>query len=247
MNSMVSRAAPLATVVLVAGLLAGCSTGGQSGNASPDPAAALAAAPKFVSCLNTAGQNARIGKSGMVEVHQPDSTRNDSTTPPAPGDLPKMGGGGTGMVSTGPDGTWLAGSTADAYPTDGGMRAAWTGCEKKVPDFKQPEPKLPNGGQMPDHGAIVKASLAFAKCARGQGYADFADPGQDGSLVFPSGMTEDQFRSLLTACYDKKTTMPVLVSAQSSASFTFDWQTIVMQITGGLVASQATMSGGSGK
>jgi len=131
------------------------------------------------------------------------------------------------------DGAWMAANSADAYPEEGGMREAWAGCETEIPEFEQPEFDMSQTeGTQISREDVIEASLAFAECARGEGYADFPDPDDNGMLDFPTGMTEDGFRSLLEACVDPDSGFGVPVSQESAESFDFDWITVMQEVTG---------------
>jgi hypothetical protein len=185
-----------ATLAAMMAVLAGCSllNTPQPTNTS---AANDAAAAKFVACLIAEGQTAKILTGGMVGMKLPDRVQDDGLT-----DAGSKGSHPQGMtrVVKDDDGEWQASTTAEGYPEDGGMRDAWATCAVKVPTFKQPEPD-PNGNSV-SHAYQVKAALAFAKCARENGFADFPDPNDDGEMNLPSGITEDGFRSLLEDCFD---------------------------------------------
>jgi hypothetical protein len=240
-------------LALAAFVLAGCTS------APPDPngaAANDAEAAKFVACLTAQGQTAKILDSGQVGLLLPDGVGLGSGPGKGPTTSEGSGGGGdsgpsTIMVMQDADGSWMAANSADGYPTEGGMSDAWTACETEVPDFVQPEPKIDGADiRTVTKDDIVKASLAFAKGARDNSYADFADPDSDGMLSFPLGMTEDEFRSLLEACHESLGDVGLPISPTSADSFDFDWMSIVQQfgdgknmISGGSVSGPGPDSG----
>jgi hypothetical protein len=189
-----------ATLTAMVAVLAGCSL---LNTPKPTNTAAAndAAASKFVACLIAEGQTAKILKGGMVGILLPDGALDDG---PTDGGSQGTDGGDAplGMTSVikDDDGEWQASSDAAGYPEDGGMRDAWTACAVEVPDFKQPDPAT--NGDAPSSADQMKAALAFAKCARENGFADFPDPTDDGSMNLPSDITEDGFRGLLEDCFD---------------------------------------------
>ncbi|MFF3026282.1 hypothetical protein [Microbacterium sp. NPDC057944] len=222
-------------------VLAACAApeGQGKGDAANDAAAA-----RFVTCLTGEGQTAKILKGGQVGMLMPD----------APGDSPmesmesgsatlSTGEGenlGMTMVTTDEDGMWLASTTADGYPEDGGQREAWETCEKKVPEFSQPEPdmSMAEGAKAFSAKDMIEASLKFAECARENGYADFADPDADGMLELPAGITEDEARELLTSCKDAMGEMPPAISQKSIEALDFDWFAVVSEFfEGGFMAT----------
>jgi hypothetical protein len=239
------RAIAVLPLALAALALAGCTAAAPNPNST---ASNDAEAAKFVACLTAQGQTAKILDSGQVGLLLPDGVGGAG---PGKGPSNSVGsgdGGGSGtpttiMVMQDGDGSWMAANSAAGYPSEGGMSDAWTACETQIPDFVQPNPKI-NGADIRTvtKDDIVKASLAFAKCARNNSYADFADPNTDGMLTFPQGMTEDEFRSLLAACNDSLGGVGLPISASSAGSFDFDWMSIVQEFGGG----KNMISGGSG-
>jgi hypothetical protein len=129
-------------------------------------------------------------------------------------------------------------SNAGGYPEEGGMREAWAACEAEFPDFEQPEPDL-SGAEgitvtMEDQ---IEASLAFADCARENGYADFADPDEHGQLDFPA-MSEDEFRALLDACADTGLEgVGLPMTQESTERFDFDWMAIMGEYFGNVMVT----------
>jgi hypothetical protein len=217
--------------------LAGCSLLG----ASPDPTATSAAndalAAKFVACLTEQDQTAKIVDGGMVGLLLPEGA--DDAGGMMMGSPADEGGGSSEptmvMMMMDDDGAWQISNTAAGYPEEGGMREAWAACELEVPDFEQPEPDLSGaesaGLSMEDQ---LEASLAFADCARENGYADFADPTEYGELDIPS-MSEDEFRALLDACADTLEDVGLPMTQESIERFDFDWMAVMDEyFTGGM-------------
>lgn len=233
-----ARAAlPFAIAVLV---LAGCT-------APPAPNDAAGnndeAAARFVACLQAAGQTAGIIEGGMVALLLPeDSSPDEGESFTSEG----SGGDGPSMTSLMMDdrGTWQASDSAAGYPEEGGLRAAWAGCEEEVPEFEQPEPDM-SGGDFKEVTSeeAAEASLAFAECARENGFAGFPDPDANGMLNFPAGVTEDGFRALLDACIDEDSDIFPSFSQESTESFDFDWMAVMHEFMEG--AGGSFVGGGS--
>lgn len=226
---------PIALVGLV---LAGCTALGtdDKGNSSGD-----AAAMKFVACLNGEGQTAKIINDGQVGVLMPQMGNEDE------GGLmmgTEAGGEGAEPVTIAvfqdDEGSWMAGSSSEAYPEEGGYREAWTACEAEVPEFTQPQPDM-SDAIIKGREEMIEAGLTFASCARDNGYADFEDPDADGLLSVPFGITEDEFRSLLEACFDAETGFGPAFSRESTEALDFDWIAVMSEFMGdsGMVAVPA--------
>lgn len=223
-------------IALTAGLLAGCTS--DTGTVS-DPEAAGA----FVACLNAAGQTAKIVDGGQVALLMPEVSSSEGTFE-AP--VTSEGGGSvapSAAVFMDEDGAWMAAGAADGYPEEGGMRAAWEDCEVEVPGFIQPAPSMAGGEEleMITSEQITQAGLDFAACARDEGYADFADPDENGMVTFPTGMTEDELRSLLTACVPEDGLVPG-ISQESTDSFDFDWVSVLQEFGSGGMITMGTTS-----
>jgi len=237
MKSKIRAMAMVLPAALLAVGLVAC-----SGSAAPrkvDEAAQAANVAKFVECLNNAGQTAKVLDSGQVGVKLVEGAGGGQTS----------AGDGAVTLTSGPDGSWMAAQSAKGYPKEGGTRAAWTDCQTKIPDFTQPKPtKVPgevtSSAKLSSVSAedVSKASLAFAKCARQNNYADFADPNDRGELTFPAGLTEDQFRSLITACKSHVTEIGLPIAKKSTDAFTFDWAAVMTDVFG---TAPTTIIGGS--
>ena len=206
-----------------------------------------AAAARFVTCLNDEGQTAKIIEGGQVGLLMPDAPADSAT---ADGGMLSLesGGGGTGMTifSSDDEGTWIASTTADGYPEDGGLRAAWASCEEEVPEFTQPEPDISEADtEMISPEKLIDAGLAFAECARKNGFADFADPDGEGMLELPVGITEDETRTLFEACADAVEDMPPMFTQESIESAGFDFFALMSEYFDGAFAVASTMPSGS--
>jgi hypothetical protein len=128
------------------------------------------------------------------------------------------------------EGSWLASNAAGGFPEDGGMREAWAACEEEVPDFEQPEPDMSGAdgdAHMVTREDAIEAGLAFAACARENGYADFEDPNADGQIAISPDFTEDSFRSLLEACSEVLGGMGIPISQETAEALDFDWMSVM--------------------
>lgn len=243
----------LAVMPAVVALLALAACSAPSGDDKAKDSANDAAAARFVTCLTGEGQTAKIVEGGQVGLLMPDApgetgmgTLSDSTASLQAGegeDLPMT------MIFSDGDGTWLASTAASGYPEEGGQRAAWEKCEGEVPEFTQPEPDISaaEGAQtsMISPEKIIKAGLAFASCARDNGFTDFADPDADGMLTLPAGITEDEARSLLEACADSADEMPPMFTQESIEAADFDWFALMGEyFEGAFMSATSIPSGG---
>ncbi len=232
--------------------LSACSA--PSGDDKAKDGANDAAAARFVTCLTGEGQTAKILEGGQVGLLMPEvasgeggmGTLSDSSASLSAGEGEEMP---MTMFFSDEDGSWLASTAASGYPEEGGQRAAWETCEEKVPEFTQPEPdiSMKEGAQtqMISPEEIIEAGLAFASCARDNGFADFADPDADGMLTLPKGITEDEARTLFEACADTAGDMPPMFSPESVESVDFDFFALVGEFfEGGFSAATVMPSGG---
>lgn len=222
----------LAVMPAVVALFALAACAAPSGDDKAKDGANDAAAARFVTCLTGEGQTAKIVEGGQVGLLMPEvasgtsgmGTLSDSMGSATAGDGEEMA---MTMIFSDEDGTWLASTAASGYPEEGGQRAAWEKCEEKVPEFTQPEPDMSaaEGAQTmsisPEE--LIESGLAFASCARENGFTDFADPDADGMLTLPRGITEDEARTLLDACADEVGDMPPMFTQESIESADFDW------------------------
>lgn len=209
-----------------------------------------AAAARFVSCLTDEGQTAKIIEGGQVGMLMPDAPM-DGALGDSMMSLDASSGDGedmpiTMMVSD-DDGTWLASTAASGYPEEGGQRAAWEKCAEEVPEFEQPVPDMAGEGsqtQMISPEEIMESGLAFASCARENGFTDFADPDSDGMLTLPKGITEDEARTLLEACAETTGDMPPMFTQESIESVDFDWFAVMSEYFDGMFAAASTLPSG---
>lgn len=212
-----------------------------------------AAAARFVTCLTEEGQTAKIVEGGQVGLLMPDApgdggmgTLSDSTASAGAGEGEEMA---MSMVFSDDEGTWLASTAASGYPEEGGQRAAWEKCEEEVPEFTQPEPdmSMAEGAETmsisPEE--LAESGLAFASCARENGFTDFADPDADGMLELPVGITEDEARTLFEACAESVGDMPPMFTPESIEAVDFDFFTLIGEFfEGAFMAATVMPSGG---
>lgn len=250
-DSKAHRSLVVMPAVIALFVLSACSA--PSGDDKAKEGANDAAAARFVTCLTDEGQTAKIVDGGQVGLLMPDASGegglgalSDSTTSVAPGEGEEMS---MTMIVSDDDGTWLAATAASGYPEQGGQRAAWEKCAEEVPEFEQPEPDLSgeDGAQTyrisPEQ--IIEAGLAFAACARDNGFTAFADPDADGMLELPVGITEDEARTLFEACADSVGDMPPMFTPESIESVDFDFYALVGEFfDGGFSAATVLPSGG---
>jgi hypothetical protein len=235
-------ALPLLAAALV---LSGCSAAPDEPD--EDTAANDRAAAKFVACLIDQGQTAKIIEGGMVGMLLPEGEDGGpGLNSSAGGDAPTS----MSMMFQDDEGSWMASDAAGGYPEDGGMREAWTACAEEVPDFEQPAPDM-SGGDGESHIVTredaIEAGLAFAACARENGYADFEDPDAEGQIAISSDFTEDTFRSLLEACSDVLGGMGIPISQETAEALDFDWMSVMSEFiegpTGGVGGPQVRTEG----
>lgn len=227
------RSVAVLPALLAVVALAACSAPSGDGG---DDASDDAAAARFVTCLTGEGQTAKIADGGHVGLLMPEAPGQD--------EMGEMGALSTGsgslesgegeelamtMVFSDEDGTWLASTEASGYPEEGGQRGAWEKCEEDVPEFEQPEPDISaaEGAQLLSPEDYTESALAFATCARENGFTEFADPDTDGMLALPRGITEDEARTLLDACAESVGDMPPVFTPESVESVDFDWFALV--------------------
>ena len=223
-------------VAVLAIILAACTAAPPE---EDDTAEQEALAAKFVACLTDEGQTAKILDGGMVGLLLPEGVDEGGSGGIASGGAPdgdEPSEPTMVMITEDADGIWQVSSNAGGYPDEGGMREAWEACELEIPDFEQPEPDLSGmEGDMVSMEEQLEASLAFADCARENGYADFADPDENGQLDFPA-MSEDEFRALLDAC--AATTLEGVglpLTKESTDRFDFDWMTVMQEYFGNVM------------
>ena len=117
-------------------------------------------------------------------------------------------GSGEGLLSMEGDdagNTWVAVASADYFVDSPEVQDAYAACEKEHPSFEQAQFEPSDDPAFQEDAAKQEEdALAFAQCAREQGYSQIADPdfsAMNGILI-PSGFTEQEFRALIEACWD---------------------------------------------
>lgn len=242
----------LAVVPAVVALFALAACAGPTGDDKAKDGANDKAAARFVTCLTDEGQTAKIVEGGQVGLLMPDAptegsvgTLSDSTTSLDAGAGEEVA---MTMVFSDEDGTWLASTAASGYPEEGGQRAAWEKCEEEVPEFTQPEPDISAADgsqtQMFSPEEFIEAGLAFAACARENGFTDFADPDADGMLELPVGITEDEARTLFEACAETAGDMPPMFTPESVESVDFDFFALIGEFFEGAFSAATVLPSG---
>ncbi|WP_136056975.1 hypothetical protein [Microbacterium sp. K24] len=248
----IRRSVAVIPVILAVVALAACSA--PSADDKAKGGGNDAAATRFVTCLTGEGQTAKIVEGGQVGLLMPDAP-GEGQMGTMSADAGSLDGAGDGesmpmmMVFSDEDGTWLASTEASGYPEEGGQRAAWEKCEEEVPEFEQPEPDISaaDGSEtkMLSAEEMIETALAFASCARENGFTDFADPDADGMLELPVGITEDEARTLFEACQDTVEDMPPMFTPESVESVDFDFYAVLGEyFEGGVMAATTIPSGG---
>jgi hypothetical protein len=231
--------------------LTGCSLLGETPEPEDTSAANDAAAARFVACLTAEGQTAKILDDGMVGLLLPDAPGDgpgDQMTSQATQDGEAGGEGTPNMtaIMTDDEGTWQASSNAQGYPEDNGMRDAWLACEAEVPEFTQPVPDMSGGeGEFVSSEEQMEAALAFAECARDNGYADFPDPEDNGAMNLPTDITEDGFRQLLEDCMDPEKPMGLMIDKETADALDFDMMAVMQDFMEAHPEFDGPMSGGA--
>ncbi|WP_337000568.1 MULTISPECIES: hypothetical protein [unclassified Microbacterium] len=249
-NSKTARTLVVMPAVVALFALAACSA--PSADDKAKDGANDAAAARFVTCLTGEGQTAKIVEGGQVGLLMPDAptgsgevTSLGSATPLGAGDGEEMA---MTMIFSDEDGTWLASTAASGYPEEGGQRAAWEKCEEEVPEFTQPEPDMSGAEgaqtQVMSPEEFIEAGLAFAACARENGFTDFADPDADGMLTLPKGISEDEARTLLDACAETTGDMPPMFTQKSIEAADFDWFALMGEYYEGMFSAATVLPSG---
>ncbi|MFT4286464.1 hypothetical protein [Nocardioides sp.] len=185
----------------VAGALAltGCTAGsetpvepGESAQGGTEDAAA------FLACLTAAGVEAKITDSGQVAVKAGAGS--------AEGGAVSSGDGLLGMEGDDEGNTWVIPVDSAYFAGDAVTQDAYAACEAEHPDFEQPQ-IVPgeDPAEQEQQAEQEEAALAFAQCARANGYAQFEDPdfSRANALQIPADLTEAEFRAVLEECWDR--------------------------------------------
>ncbi len=188
--------------VTIALALTACSSAPTAPESTDD---ASDAAGAFLACLTAAGVEAKINDNGMVLVK----------LPPQPSDSGEMSIGsddGRALIIEGDSAgnSWVAAADASYFTDDPDTQDAYRACEAQHPAFAQPQYDPADDPRFQaDIAKQEEAALAFAQCARANGYAQIADPDPQtapGAIMIPDDFTEADFRALAEACYDPNST-----------------------------------------
>lgn len=214
MASLTPRLSLLAVAALGMVSLAACTPGGTpsadgtAGGGNPGSA-------KFAACLTAAGFETKVTPDGQVAVASDIGTDAD---------------GGFSVGSNGEDsGDQILGILSDdtgknfviaqgsgALTEDPDLETAYADCEKKFPDFEQPEPTFTAEEQAQAEKyekETNKASQAFAKCARAAGYTDIPDADAKSGVIFlPDSITETDFRAIVDTCVKEGDALPAIAT-----------------------------------
>lgn len=251
---LMQRSLAVAGTAALLAALSGCSLlGGADPEPTDDTAANDAAAAKFVACLIDQGQTAKILDGGMVGLLLPEGFADQGPGDEGTFTSNEDGGGGDGddeqpnmtAIMKDDEGEWQSSTSAAGYPEENGMRDAWLACEEEVPEFEQPEPDMNGDGP----GTVtaeeqMEVALAFADCARENGYADFPDPGESGSMALPADITEDGFRQLLEDCYDVHSQTGFMIEKETADSLDFDLMSVMQDFMEAHPEMQGPATGG---
>lgn len=180
--------------------LSGCTS--TTSPEEPDPTAQGSdEASAFLACLTAADVEAKINASHQVLVKIPSQPGSGEVISSDSG----SGDGLLGMESDDAGNTWVAVTSADYFVDSPEVQDAYAACEAKHPDFEQAQfDPSDNPAFQEDAAKQEEDALAFAQCAREQGYSQIADPDFSSlnGVLIPSGFTEQEFRALVDACWD---------------------------------------------
>jgi hypothetical protein len=182
--------------------LTGCTSNPESPEEPPAGQGSDGAAA-FLACLTVADVEAKINTSGQVLVKT--SQRFDAggviSSDTGNGDVLTMESDDAGNL-------WVAPANSSYFIDDPDTQDAYATCEREHPDFTQPEFDPSNdAGFQQDQAKQEEAALAFAQCARANGFTQIADPNPEfvSGIMIPDGFTESDFRTLAEACYKADT------------------------------------------
>ncbi len=186
----------------IAGALAlsGCTS--TTNPEEPDPTTQGSdEASAFLACLTAADVEAKINASGQVLVKVPGE-------PGGGGVISSDSGSGEGLLGMEGDdagNTWVAVASANYFADNPDVQDAYAACEKKHPEFEQAQFNPSNDPTFQqDQKEQEEAALAFAQCARTNGFTQIADPSPEfgRGIMIPDSFTEQDFRALAEACYE---------------------------------------------
>jgi len=163
---------------------------------SADPGTDVAAS--FLACLDSSGVEAKINSSGQVLVKAPAGSTE--------GGVISSGDGALAIEGDDEGNTWVVPADATYFAQAPDIQEAYAACEEQHPEFEQPQFDPSDDPAFQQETAEQEeAALAFAQCARSNGYSNIEDPdfSRANALQIPSDLTEDDFRALLDECWDR--------------------------------------------
>ncbi|SMX92984.1 hypothetical protein BSP109_02679 [Brevibacterium sp. Mu109] len=166
-----------------------------TGSQGPDEASA------FLACLTAADVEAKINASGQVLVKVPGQPGDGGQVSSGDG----SGAGLLGMEGDEAGNTWVAVQSADYFADTPDVQDAYAACEAEHPNFVQAQfDPSSNPDVAEELEGQEEAALAFAQCARENGFSQIADPdaAMGGAILIPDGFSESDFRALAEECYD---------------------------------------------
>lgn len=191
------------TALAGAALLGTIAVTGCTGTTESDPTEASDDGASFLACLTAAGVEAKINDSGQVLV-------KIALEPGAEGGVSVGSDQGTGALGLEGDeagDTWVVAADSSYFQDDPATQDAYASCERDHPGFTQPDrdPAAGDPDVEAEQQAQEEAALAFAQCARANGYSQIEDPdySQANALQIPDDLTEDEFRDLVEQCWDR--------------------------------------------
>lgn len=208
---------------LISIIAAGALVGGLSActaNPKPDPESGGSASPNasagaFVECLKGKGVKARLSNADdpfvLVQANSSAVQMNDGMTDEPTTSIATSADDPDLMpitVEMDDEGPWFAFQNSRGLVDDPTAQAAYIQCEADLPDFTQPQNAMTMTPEMQEQAAAaMESGLEFAACARKEGFDWVTDPEGDPQtespmIMVPESVSEDEFRNLLTACYD---------------------------------------------
>lgn len=191
-----------AACIMVVGVLAfaGCSDDPNTAT-EPDPEGPGSdATAAFVACLTSADVEADINAHDQVLVKMPAEVSGGAEISSGADD-----DGLLGMELDEEGDLWAVAADSSYFADTPELQDAYATCEQEHPEFTQPHPDPSNDPEHQDLRADQQeAALAFARCARENGFLQIADPEGDmgGAIMIPDDFSESEFRALAQACYE---------------------------------------------
>lgn len=194
--------APAGIVLTCAVILTGCT--GNSDTPLAEPSANSQdsdAAASFLACLTSSDVEAKINNGGQVLVKLPPQLGGESGI--------SSGDGVMAMEGDEAGNLWVAATESSYFVDTPDIQDAYAACEKKHPDFTQPLVNpLDDPAMTQEFEQQEEDALAFAQCARANGFPQIADPDFEtmNGILLPDDFTEADFRSLIETCWDPAST-----------------------------------------